>query len=181
MRLAPALVLAALLTTGPAMAQDATTPAAPAAPATEPAPAPAPASVAAPPPVETIGPNADRDFWCALAFSLTSRGAQIGGNEAGAATEAQRSQLLFANLVNTMKAGNFTEQQFNSLTAQYTLKLLDPFAQPAYTIDDCTVALTEAGAALAAAEAAAPAEPTTPEAPAADVPAADAPAAPATP
>lgn len=177
MRLAPALILATLLAASPVLSQDATTPAAPAAPSAEPAPEPA----AEAPPVEAIGPNADRDFWCALAFSLTARGAQIGGNEAGAATEAQRSQLLFANLVNTMKAGNFTEQQFNSLTAQYTLKLLDPFAQPAYTIDDCTVALTEAGAALAAAQAAAPAEPTTPEAPAADAPAADAPAAPTTP
>ena len=174
MRLAPALILAALLTTGPAMAQDA--PAAPAAP-TEPAPAaptPEPATL---PAVEQIGPNADRDFWCALAFSLTARAAQIGGNESGASTEAQRSQLLFANLVNTMKAGNFTEQQFNGLTAQYTLKLLDPFAAPAYTLDDCTVALTEAETALAAAQAATP--PVDPASP--DAPAADAPAAPANP
>ena len=180
MRLAPALILAALLATGPAIAQDATTPAAPAAP-TEPAPA-APAAEPAPQPValpavDAIGPNADRDFWCALAFSLTARAAQIGGNEAGAATEAQRSQLLFANLVNTMKAGKFTEQQFNGLTAQYTLKLLDPFAQPAFTQEHCATALTEAETALAAAQAAAPADPAAPGAPTADAPA----AAPATP
>jgi hypothetical protein len=135
------------------------------------------------PPVAEIGPNADRDFWCALAYSLTARAAQIGGNEAAAAGEAQRSQVLFGNLVNTMKAGNFTEQQFNKLTADYTLKLLDPFAPAAYTQDDCAVALAEAGEALAAAQAAQPADPATPDAPAAGAPAADAPgtAAPATP
>lgn len=166
MRLAPALVLAALLATAPAVAQDATTPATP-APTAPAEPAPAPPMIVAPP-VEEIGPNADRDFWCALAYSLTARAAQIGGNEAAAAGEAQRSQVLFANLVNTMKAGNFTEPQFNKLTADYTLKLLDPFAPAAYTQDDCALALTEAGAALAAAQAAAPAEPApTPEAPAA--------------
>ena len=167
MRLAPALVLAALLATGPALAQDAQT-----APA-EPAPAP-PMIIA--PPVADIGPNADRDFWCALAFSLTARAAQISGNEAAAAGEAQRSQVLFANLVNIMKTGNYTEPQFNKLTEEYTLKLLDPFAPADYTQDDCALALAEAGAALAAAQAAAPAAPA---APAADAPAVDAPATPA--
>lgn len=179
MRLVSAFVLATLLAS-PVLAQDA----APAAPAAEPAPAPAePAPAPEPAPVTLpaltdIGPNADRDFWCALAFSLTSRAAQIGGNAPASTLEAQKSQVLFANLVTTMKAGNFTEQQFNALTAKYTIALLDPFATPAFTLEACATALTEAEASLAAAQAA---QAATPEAPADAAPAPDAPAAPAAP
>jgi 2-oxoglutarate dehydrogenase E2 component (dihydrolipoamide succinyltransferase) len=178
MRLAPALVLATLLAAGPAFAQDATTPAAPAeaAPAAPAAPAePAPAPVP-PPDVATIGPNADRDFWCALAYSLTARAGQIGGNEVVAAGEAAKSQMLFAGLVTTMKAGNFGEAQFNALTAQYTIALLDPFASPKFTPEQCDVAVTEAKAIVDAATAAAPADPAAPAADAPAAPAADAPA-----
>lgn len=167
MRLAPALILATLLATlltaplaGPALAQDTTTPAAPAVPA----PAPVP-----PPDVATIGPNADRDFWCALAYSLTARAAQIGSDETGAMAETGKSQMLFASIVTTMKAGSFGEAEFNALTAKYTIEMLDPFATPKYTREQCETALVDAKAILDAAEAAAP---TTeqPAAPAADAP-----------
>jgi len=198
MRLAPALALATLLAAGPAFAQDATTPAAPAEPApatpAEPAPAtpsePAPATPGAPtepvaaPDVATIGPNADRDFWCALAYSLTARAAQIEGDEALAIAEAAKSQILFAGLVTTMQAGGFGEAQFNALTAQYTVALLDPFIAPPYTREQCEAAVPEAKAVVDAAQAEtpAPADPATPDAPASDAPATDAPAtdAPAT-
>ena len=178
MRLAPALVLATLLATGPTFAQDATTPAAPAEPA--PAAPAAPAEPVAPPDVATIGPNADRDFWCALAYSLTARAGQIGGNEALANGESAKSQMLFAGLVTTMKAGGFGEAQFNALTAKYTIALLDPFATPAFTREQCEAAVPEAKAIVDAAqpETPAPADPATPDAPAADAPAADAPPAP---
>ncbi len=178
MRLAPALVLATLLATGPAFAQNATpaapaepAPSAPAAPA-EPAPAPV-----EPPDVATIGPNADRDFWCALAFSLTARAGQIGGNEAIANAEATKSQMIFAALVTTMKAGGFGEAQFNALTAKYTIALLNPFATPAFTREQCEAAVLEAKAIVDASqpETPAPADPATPDAPAAGAPAADAP------
>jgi hypothetical protein len=176
MRLAPALVLAALFAAGPAFAQDATTPAAPAepAPAAPAAPAePAPVPVA-PPDVATIGPNADRDFWCALAYSLTARAAQIGGNDPATMAEATKSQMLFAGLVTTMKAGSYGEAEFNALTGQYTIEVLDPFATPKYSHEQCETAVVEAKAIVDAAQAAAPAAPATdaPAAPAADAPAA---------
>ncbi len=182
MRLAPALVLASLLAVGPAFAQDATTPAAPAeaaptAPA-DAAPADPNAVLPDPPDVATIGPNADRDFWCALAFSLTARAGQIGGNAVLADSQAAKSQTIFAGLVTTMKAAGFQEVQFNSLTAQYTVALLDPFARPKFTREQCDTAVAEAQA-IVDAQAAAPADPATPDAPAADAPAADAPSAPA--
>jgi len=172
MRLAPALLLASLLAATPVLAQDATTPA-PAEPA-----APAPTAPAAPAPVEppdvaTIGPNADRDFWCALAFSLASRAGQIGANETLANTEATKSQTLFAGLVTTMKTGGFNEGQFNALTSLYTIALLDPFATPKFTREQCEAAVPEAKATIDAAQAEAAAA--APDAPA------DAPAAPETP
>jgi hypothetical protein len=130
-----------------------------------------------------ISPTADRDFWCAIAFSLTARAAEMSGDTAGAGAEAQKSQIVFAGVVTAMKAGNFTEQQFNALTAQYTAKVLDPFAAPevGFTREACEAAVPEAQAVVEAAQAAAPAEPTTPaepatpDAPAADAPPADAP------
>lgn len=183
MRLAPALFLAALLAS-PALGQDATPPAAPAEPAPAAPSEPAPAAPAAPvtlPAMTDISPTADRDFWCAIAFSLTTRAAQMNGDEAAAAGEAQKSQIVFAGLVTAMKAGNFAEEQFNALTAQYTAKVLDPFAAPesGFTREQCEAAVPEAKAVVEAAQAAAPAQPAapaTPDAPAADAPAADAPA-----
>ncbi|HEY9010921.1 MAG TPA: hypothetical protein VIN06_07870 [Devosia sp.] len=176
MRLIPALLLATALAS-PAMAQDA--PAAPAepAPAAPAEPAPAPAAPAAPAPVELptaadIGPNADRDFWCAVAFSLSARSADMSGDGVRAAQEAQNSQYVFAAVVQVMQAGNYQEAQFNGLTEQYTAKVLDPFGAPEdrYTREQCDTAATEARTAIEAAQAA-----PTPDAPAADAPAADAP------
>lgn len=178
MRLIPALLLATALAS-PAMAQDATSPAAPAepAPAAPAEPAPAPAEPTAPAPVELpaaadIGPNVDRDFWCAVAFSLTARSADMSGDSARAAEEAQKSQFVFAAVVQAMQAGNYQEAQFNGLTEQYTAKVLDPFGPPEgrYTREQCETAATEARAAIEAAQAA-----PTPDAPAAGAPAADAP------
>lgn len=174
MRLVPALFLAALLAS-PALGQDATPPAAPA----EPAPA-APVTL---PAMTDISPTADRDFWCAIAFSLTTRAAQMNGDEAAATGEARKSQIVFAGLVTAMKAGNFAEEQFNALTSQYTAKVLDPFAAPesGFTREQCEAAVPEAQAMVdaaqpaAPAEPAAPADPATPDAPAAGAPAADAP------
>ncbi|RYE86456.1 MAG: hypothetical protein EOP19_06795, partial [Hyphomicrobiales bacterium] len=123
-------------------------------------------------------------FWCALAFSLTSRAGQLAGDEAVATGEAQKSQILFAGLVTQMKAGNFEEAQFHALTSHYTTRLLDPFAEVAYARDVCEAAVPEAQALVEAAQppsppadapAPAPAEPATPDAPAANAPAADAP------
>jgi hypothetical protein len=152
MRLVPALALATLLAAAPAYAQDATTPAAPAeaAPAAPAEPAPTPTPVP-PPDVATIGPNADRDFWCALAYSLTARAAQIGGDEATTMAEATKSQVLFAGLVTTMKAGSYGEAEFNALTGQYTIAVLDPFATPKYTREQCEAAVPEAKAIVDAA------------------------------
>jgi hypothetical protein len=163
MRLAPALVLVTLLATAPALAQDATTP----APADPAAPAVAPLPV---PELSEIGPNADRDFWCALAFSLTSRAADIGGNAEASAAEAQRSQVIFASIITEMKAKNFQEEQFNALTARYTIQLMDPFgpAEGRQTREACAAAVTDAQSVMDALAAATPAEP---EAPAADAPA----------
>lgn len=188
MRLVPALFLAALIAS-PALGQDATTPAAPAEPAPAAPAEPAPAAPAAPAPVTLpamadISPTADRDFWCAIAFSLTTRAAQMNGDQATAQSEAAKSQIVFAGVVTAMKAGNFSEQQFNVLTSQYTARVLDPFAAPeaGFTREQCEAAVPEAEAAVTAAQPAEPAAPTTPKAPAADAPAADAPAteAPAT-
>lgn len=168
MRLAPALVLATLLAAGPVFAQDATTPAPadPASPAATPIPVPE---------LSEIGPNADRDFWCALAFSLTSRAFQVGGNAEASAGEAQKSQVIFASIITTMKAKNFQEEQFNALTARYTIQLMDPFGatEGRQTREACAAAVTDAQAVMDAAAAAAPTEP---EAPAAETPATDAPA-----
>ena len=162
MRLAPALLLASLLAATPVLAQDATTPA-PAEPAAPAPTAPAPAPVE-PPDVATIGPNADRDFWCALAFSLASRAGQIGANETLANTEATKSQTLFAGLVTTMKTSGFNESQFNALTSLYTIALLDPFTAPKFTREQCEAAVSEAKPIV---DAAPPETPATPEAPAA--------------
>ena len=191
MRLIPAFLIAAALAS-PAIAQDATTPAAPAEPApaapaepapgvpapdapapAEPAPAPAPAPVELPA-VADIGPNVDRDFWCAVAFSLTARAADMSGDATRAGEEAQKSQYVFAGIVQLMQSGNFQEPQFNGLTEQYTAKVLDPFApaESRFTREECETAATDARTAI---EAAAAAEPATPDAPAADAPAADAP------
>lgn len=184
MRLARTLFFAALLAS-PAVAQDATSPAAPAEPAPTAPAEPAPAAPAAPLPVPAIadiGPTADRDFWCAIAFSLTTRAAQMNGDTTGANVEAEKSQILFASIVTSMKAKNLAEEQFNALTAQYTAKLLDPFAVPGFTREQCEAAVPEARAAVEAAQAAAPAEPAAPvdpaapAAPAADAPATEAPA-----
>lgn len=186
MRLASAFIVAAVLATSPAFAQDATTPAAPAP--TEPA-APADSAPAAPekpaappeiPALADISATADRDFWCAIAFSLTSRAAEIAGDTGTAGGEAQKSQILFASIVTSMKAANFAEQQFNALTSQYTARLLDPFAAPGtgFSREVCEAAVPEAQAVIDAAEAAAPpAEPATPVAPATQAPAPEAPAA----
>jgi hypothetical protein len=178
MRLAPAFFVAAAFAC-PVFAQDAAAPTAPAetAPA-EPAPA-APAEPLPPPDVATISPTADRDFWCALAFSLTSRAAQISGDATAAGAEAEKSQVMFAAIVTAMKAANLQEQQFNALVGQYTVKVMDPFSQAegSYTREVCEAAVPEARAIVDAAQAAAPADPATPDAPAADAPAADAPAA----
>jgi hypothetical protein len=131
-----------------------------------------------------ISPTADRDFWCAIAFSLTTRAAQMNADEPAAQAEAQKSQIVFAGVVTAMKAGNFSEEQFNALTSQYTAKVLDPFAAPetGFTREQCEAAVPEAQAAVDAAQAAAPpaepaapANPATPDAPAADAPPADAP------
>lgn len=176
MRLIPALLLATALAS-PALAQDA--PAAPAepVPAAPTEPAPAPAEPTAPPPAELpaaadIGPNVDRDFWCAVAFSLAARSADMSGDGVRAAEEAQKSQYVFAAVVQVMQAGNYQEAQFNGLTEQYTAKVLDPFGVPEgrYTREQCETAATEARTAIEAAQAA-----PTPDAPAADAPAADAP------
>ena len=190
MRLVPALFLAALIAS-PALGQDATTPAAPAEPAPAAPAEPAPAAPAAPAPVTLpamadISPTADRDFWCAIAFSLTTRAAQMNGDQATAQSEAAKSQIVFAGVVTAMKAGNFSEEQFNALTSQYTAKVLDPFAAPeaGFTREQCEAAVPEAEAAVTAAQPAAPADPAapaapadpaTPDAPAAGAPAADAP------
>lgn len=169
MRLVSALVLTTLLGAAPALAQDA----APAAPA-DAAPA---ATAEAPvelPPIESISPTGDRDFWCAIAFSLTSRAADMAGDKPGAMAEAEKSQIMFATVVTSMKAANFSEQQFNLLTTQYTTRVLDPFtrAEDSYTKEVCEAAVPEAKAFVEAAQAAA--EPAAPEAPAADAPAPDA-------
>ena len=172
MRLVSSLLVAAALLAGPALAQDA-----PAAPAAEPAPA---APAAAPPielpPMESISPTADRDFWCALAYTLTARAADVGGDTPAAMAESEKSQILFASIVTAMKKANMQEAQFNLLTAQYTARVLDPFSrgEGGYTKDVCEAAVPEAKAFVEA-NPAAPA----PAAPAADAPAADAPAAPA--
>lgn len=158
MRLAP-IVSIALLMAGPVVAQDAAPPAEAASPA-EPAPAsPAEPEVVLRPDVAKIAANADRDFWCAIAYSLTTRAGQIGGNEELAMAEATKSQILFAGLVTSMKAGGYQESQFNALTAEYTIKLMDPFAQPQYTRAECEAAVPEAQAIVEAAQPAAPAAP----------------------
>ncbi|WP_395816421.1 hypothetical protein [Devosia sp.] len=172
MRLVSSLFVAAALLAGPALAQDA-----PAAPAAEPAPA-APAAIELPP-IENISPTADRDFWCAMAYTLTARAADVSGDKPAAMAEAEKSQILFASIVTAMKKANMQEPQFNLLTAQYTARVLNPFSRDegGYTKDVCEAAVPEAKAFVEANPAApAPAAPA-PDAPAA--PAADAPAAPA--
>jgi hypothetical protein len=171
MRLTSALILAAGLAAAPALAQDAATPAAPAAPASEPAPAPIAAA--------DIGPNIDRDFWCGTALGFTAYIASQAGDEVTARADSQKSQMIIASIVAAMKAGNFSEPQFKALSAQYSARLMNPFAPPedGFARDVCDAAASEAEIAVAAAakeaESAAPAT----DAPSTAAPAADAPAA----
>ena len=84
------------------------------------------------------------------------------------------SDSLVRTYVTTMKAGSYGEAEFNALTGQYTIEVLDPFATPKYSHEQCETAVVEAKAIVDAAQAAAPAAPATdaPAAPAADAPAA---------
>jgi hypothetical protein len=170
MRLIPAFLVLACLAVTPAMAQTA-------------AALPAPAD---------IGPNVDRDFWCATAFGLTAYIAGQSGDQATATADTGKMETLFSGIVTLMKAGNFEEAQFTAMNGLYTTKVMNPFASDAegYTREVCETAFSEAEVFVAAAmaeqaekDAAAaaekPAEPATPNAPAADAPAADAPAKPA--
>jgi hypothetical protein len=161
---------------------------APAAPA-----APAPAGL---PAASDIGPNVDRDFWCATAFGLTAYIASEAGDAVGAQADKTKMETLFAGIVTLMKAGNFEQDQFTALNGVYTSKVMNPFAPPGegYARDVCDTAASEAETFVAAAmaeqaakdAAAAAAAPATdapataePAPPAADGPATDTPAAPA--
>ena len=112
---------------------------------------------------EEIGPNVDRDFWCATAFGLTSYIAGQAGDPTTSQGDNAKSGALFSGIATQMQAKGMAKEQFDQLTAHYTAKVMDPFkpADGVFTREQCETAVAE----LAAAPATEPA-PTTEPAPA---------------
>jgi hypothetical protein len=123
---------------------------APLAYAQEAAPAPA-----APANASDIGPNADRDFWCAAAYGMLSYSLKQTGDDAGADTASANMQTLFQGLVVQMQGKGLQKEQFDTLVSQYTAVTMNPFAETSFTREQCDGAVTEAKAAMPVA----PAEP----------------------
>jgi predicted lipoprotein with Yx(FWY)xxD motif len=89
-----------------------------------------------------IGPNADRDFWCAAAFGVLVFTLKDDRDASSAANE--NSARIFTGLITTMRSNGLAKEDFDALVASYTNAAMDPFTAPAYTREECDAALADA-------------------------------------
>jgi hypothetical protein len=102
--------------------------------------------------VEDIGPNADRDFWCAAAFGVLVYTLDQQGQAEASATANTNMTALFTGIALAMQAKTQPKEDYDALVAQYTAAVMDPFARGAksYSREECDAAAADAVKAMPA-------------------------------
>jgi hypothetical protein len=100
--------------------------------------------------VEDIGPNADRDFWCAAAFGVLVYTLSQSGDTAASESANTNMTALFTGIALAMQAKSQPKEDYDALVQQYTAAVMDPFARGAksYSREECDAAAAEAVAAM---------------------------------
>jgi hypothetical protein len=104
--------------------------------------------------VADIGPNADRDFWCAAAFGVLVYTLQQQGDAPAAESASANMTALFTGIATSMKDKGMAKEDYDALVASYTNAVMDPFAkaEKAFSRDDCDAAAADAVKAMPAAQ-----------------------------
>lgn len=102
--------------------------------------------------VADIGPNADRDFWCAAAFGVLVYTLQQSGDASGAESASTNMTALFTVLATAMKDKGMAKEEYDALVANYTSAVMDPFAKAdkSYAREECNAAAADAVKAVPA-------------------------------